>query len=134
MPVTFEFQENDRIMLWTFADPWTVPDLMSFYKQAEVVLNNAPHTIHSLIDFRQARQIPAGALKTRQTNTWDHPRSGQTIVVGAAPVLKKTLEVVFRIVRFDRLKFFDNEAEARAYLRDLIAQETEAQAESKIAD
>ncbi|MEP7285178.1 MAG: hypothetical protein ABI947_05365 [Chloroflexota bacterium] len=134
MPVTFHFQENDRIMLWTLTDPWNVPDLMSFYKQAEVVLNNAPYIVHSLIDFRQARHIPAGALKARQTNTWDHPRSGQTVVVGAAPLLKKTLEALFRIMRFDRLKFFDGEAEARAYLRDLIAQETESHADSTIAN
>jgi len=123
MPVTFELQENGTVMYWKIEDPWKLSELLMYYKQAETIFNNSSHVIHSLVDVRYARQKPAGVLSARHSTTWHHPRSGQTAIVGASPVVKVMVETIFQLVRFNRARFFDSEVEARNYLLMLVAQE-----------
>src|SRR5258708_29689561 len=124
MPVTFELQENGTVLYWKIEDPWKLSELISYYKQAEVIFDNASHVIHSLVDVRYARQIPAGALSVRHSTTWHHPQIGQTAIVGASPLIRAMAETIFQLVRFNPARFFNSEAEARNYLLMLVAQET----------
>ena len=123
MPVTFELQENGSLMYWKLEDPWTLPELIGYYKQAESIFDNAPHMVHSLVDVQHVRQIPGGVLSARHAKTWHHPRSGQTVIVGATPLIKAMVETLFQLVRFNRVRFFNDEVEARNYLLRLIEQE-----------
>ena len=120
MPVTFRLEDNQRVMLWRLSDPWTLPELMAYYKEAQTILDGADQAVHSLIDLQQARRMPSGVLKARYTSTWDHPRSGYTVVAGGTPLMSRMLELVFKMTRFERVKFFEDEAEARVFLNELI--------------
>jgi hypothetical protein len=121
MPVTFELEENRRVMLWRLIDPWTLPELMAYYKEAQNILDGADQAVHSLIDLQQARRMPSGVLKARYTSTWDHPRSGYTVIAGGTPLMSRMLELVFKMTRFERIRFFEDEAAARAFLNELIS-------------
>ena len=123
MPITFELQENGTVLYWKIEDPWKIGGLLIYYKQTETIFNNSSHMVHSLVDVRHARRVPAGTLSARFATTWHHPRSGQTAVIGASPLIKAMIETIFQLVHFDRVHFFDSEAEARSYLLGLIAQE-----------
>src|SRR5438128_4715631 len=116
MPVTIELQENGSVVYWKIEDLWKLSELITYYKQAEAIFNNSSNVIHSLVDVQYARQIPAGALSVRHSTTWHHPRSGQTAIVGASPLIRAMAETIFQLVRFNRARFFDSEAEARNYL------------------
>ena len=123
MPVILELQENGNVMYWKIEDPWKLNELLMYYKQAETIFNDSSHIIHSLVDVRYARRIPAGVLSARHSTTWHHPRSGHTAIVGASPVVRAMIEAIFHLVHFNRARFFDSEAEARNYLLMLVAQE-----------
>jgi hypothetical protein len=123
MPVTLRLEENQRIMFWQFIDPWTLPELLAHYKESETIFKNATHLVHSLVDLQQARGLPSGILKARYNADWSHPRSGYTVVIGSSLLVKRTAELLFKITRFDRVKFFPDEPSARVYLDTLIATE-----------
>ena|SRR5579871_5238601 len=120
MPVTFELQENGWLMYFKIADPWKMIDLVTYYKQTEAIFDSATHSVHSLVDVQHARQLPAGVLSVRHVKTWHHPRSGQTAIIGASPLARSMLETIFQLARFNRARFFVNEADARQYLLGLI--------------
>src|SRR5258708_28743950 len=122
MPVDLELKDNGRVMVWRFVDRWSLAELKPLTLQARDILKQATFTVHSIADLRQAHRVPSGVLSTRQVTTWHHARSGQLAVLGASPFIKVMLETVFRIARFDRFRLFDDEAEAMAYLRGLIAE------------
>src|SRR5262249_17505630 len=124
MPVELELKENGRVMLWRFSDPWSLVELKPLTLQARDIFQKATFTVHSMADLRQARRVPSGVLSTRQVTTWQHARSGQLVLLGASAFARLMMETVFRIARFDRFRFFEDEAEALAYLRGLIAEET----------
>lgn len=126
MPVIFELQENGWLMYFKIADPWKMIELVTYYKQTETIFDSASHTVHSLVDVRYARQLPAGVLSVRHVKTWHHPRSGQTAIIGAAPLARAMLDTIFQLTRFNRARFFDSEADARQYLSGLIDQEARA--------
>src|SRR5215468_4495231 len=109
MPVLMEMQEDGCIMFWRLADPWTVKELKVYYPQAKTYFDAAPSMIHALVDVRDAHRVPADVLSARHTSTWNHPKSGQTAVVGASGIVKMTMETAFRIVQFTRVRFFDTE-------------------------
>jgi hypothetical protein len=117
MPVSLELEENGTLLVWKFSDPWTVPELVVHYPKTAEYFNNAQNTIHSLIDFRNVRTLPANVFSARNTTTWNHPRSGQMVILGASPLIKNLLEVILKLVRFERIRFFESEEEARAYIR-----------------
>ncbi|HLY28248.1 MAG TPA: hypothetical protein VKQ72_18015 [Aggregatilineales bacterium] len=123
MPISVEMQEDGYVMFWRIADPWTVKELKEYYPQAKVYLDAATHIVHTLVDLRDAHRVSSDVLSGRHTSTWNHPRSGQMAVIGASGIVKMTLDTVFRLVQFTRIRFFDSERDARTYLRQLIAQE-----------
>jgi hypothetical protein len=116
MPVTLSLQENGRILYWQLTDPWSVSELTSLYPQVEQYFNNANQPIHSLLDFEAAHRLPSNALSARQTPTWNHPQSGQMAIAGSTAFIRGMLELMFRLVQFNRIKFFEHEPDARRYL------------------
>jgi hypothetical protein len=124
MPVIFQFEEDQHIMFWHFSDPWTVPQLMAHYKESQSILHDANHFVHSLVDMQQARTLPSGVLQARYHADWKHPRSGYVAVIGTSLLPRRMLEMLFRLTQFERVRFFQNETAARAFLAELVAHET----------
>jgi hypothetical protein len=122
MPVTMEMRENNRISYWMFEDPWTVGELVKISKEANPIFETITHKFHTLTVVK-ARQIPAGVLQVRQIGSWSNPMSGELVVVNAPPVARSIVEVLTRLVRFNRVHFFDTEDQGWKYLNEVLAEE-----------
>jgi hypothetical protein len=129
MPVTLELRENGRVLYFTFIDPWEVSQVAALNLQSIAYLNSAKCKLYTFTDLRQARRIPSGLLSLRHGPDWSHPNSGQIAILGASPLLTTFAKIVFRLSGFERIRFFDAEEEAWAYLRQLIADEAEIPSE-----
>jgi hypothetical protein len=127
MPVKMELCENDRVMYWVFTDPWEVADLTAHYDQAKINLDSALHKLHSLANVERSRRMPTGILQARKGPDWNHPNSGQVVLVGASPIIKGLFETIMILVHFKRVRMFDHEEEGWQYLRQLIAEENTEQ-------
>ncbi len=123
MPVTIETLNNARIVKLVVSDPWVIDDLTSKYEEEKPLFNASKVPVHTLVDLRLMRHIPPGALSNRKSPNVTHPRSGQVALVGANAFAQVLVEVAFRLVRFDRVVFFDTEEEAMQYLTALISDE-----------
>jgi hypothetical protein len=122
MPVTMEMRENNRISYWVFEDPWTVGELVKISKESNPIFENITHKFHTLTVVN-ARHIPTGVLQVRQIGSWSNPMSGELVIVNAPPVAKTIVEVLTRLVRFNRVRFFDTEVQGWQYLTDVLAEE-----------
>lgn len=123
MPVTMEMQRDGRLMVWKFHHPWTVAEVSAHYDQVKALMDNSPCLIHSLVDLRDMKTIPSGALGLRKTSTWDHPRSGYTVFLGGSAFAQSMINTLFRVVRFERIKFFLTEQDALTYVDSLIKED-----------
>ncbi len=123
MPITLELRENNLVFYWVFSDPWSVADLLPLSKQVRAHFDSTSHRTHTLANLRQTRHLPSNLLRIREIGTWDHPNSGQLVVVGAPAFAKTMLELIGRLVRFDRTHFYESEEAAWAFLRRAIAQD-----------
>ena len=123
MPITFELRENNQVFYWEFTDPWSFADLIPLSKQVRVQFEETNHKIHTLAVLHRARHLPSNLLRIRELGTWDHPKSGQLVIVGAPAFGKSIMGVIGRMVKFDRMHFSESEEDAWAFLRQAIAQD-----------
>lgn len=128
MPVTVELSYDGYVLHYVIAEPWEINDLLSAYEQERKLRDAATHTLHSLIDFSQARHIPKNWLQARHGPGLKHPTSGVMVCVGISPGLKILLEMIFRVANYKSIKLCDTIEDAHAYLAPLVA-ELKAQAE-----
>ncbi|PJF35622.1 MAG: hypothetical protein CUN49_09625 [Candidatus Thermofonsia Clade 1 bacterium] len=125
MPITQKFEANGRIVCVKMADPWTVDEMLAAFKEAERHLEAATKPIHMLVDMREAVRTTHGALRAREAPVLRHPMGGEIAVFGINLAGRILAETVLRLARFQRAHFFETEAEARAYLNKLIAEEAQ---------
>src|SRR5690242_17175707 len=111
MPVTMEIQRDGRLLVWKFSHPWTVEEVASFASEVKNRMDNAPWMIHSLVDLREMKAIPPRVLSLRNTSTWNHPHSGYTLFLGGSAFAQSLVNTLFRLVHFERIKFFGTEQE-----------------------
>ena len=126
MPVTQELEPNGRILYVTFVDPWNTQEMLKVFAESESYLNAATKPLHLLVDASRLSQVGQGALRAREAPILRHPMGGEIAVFGVNLVGRVLAETVLRLSRFKRAHFFETEAEARAYLSKLIAEETTA--------
>lgn len=125
MPLSISLSQDDHVILYTFTDPWTVAEIRTLFSQEKVYRDQHPFTIHTLIDVSQIRTLPPGMLTMRQeAPSLKHERSGQIVIVGALQPGRALMETIFRVTRYQRVRFVENLAEGWDYLRSVIAQET----------
>ncbi len=129
MPVTLELQENGRVLIYTFVDPWEIGDLIALYPQSQEYLRTAQRKIYTLADVRRAKKIPSGILNLRHGPDWSHPNGGTVAIVGANGLLRTFASIVFRLSGFEHATYYDSVEEAWAYLRSVLSDEPEASIE-----
>ncbi|MCS6871451.1 MAG: hypothetical protein NZ571_08330 [Anaerolineae bacterium] len=126
MPVTQVLEADGRILRLTLADPWSVEEMIAAFKESERYLNAATKPIHLLADLTRTARPPQGVMRAREAPNLRHPMGGEIAIFGVNLTGRIMAETVLRLARFKRAHFFESEAEALAYLNNLIAQETTA--------
>src|SRR5258707_5048899 len=127
MPVNVEVRENGRVIYFEIADPWTLEEMLAgFGKSAamrdQLYSKNPEAAIHSFIDVHLVKNPPPlGSLRARQSPGLTHASRGEFVVFGANTLTRSLIEMMLKLAHFDKGRFVDDEAEAWAYIRQLIA-------------
>ena len=121
MPITMDIRENGWVLYLVLTDPWTVEEMWHFVEENRRYRDQCPHTVHVCYNLHDNKYLPPNVLRlSHGAPDVYHPRSGQVVLVGANPTVRSIIEIIFRLVRYDKFKFFSNEQDAWLYLRDFI--------------
>ena len=124
MPVTLELRENGYVLLYTIRGRWDVSELIALFPEEKRNRDAAQHTVHAIVDLRAGRNIPTGLTRVRHGPGPTHKTAGYVALIGV-PLLTRPLAVaIYRLLQFDRYKFFDSDTEAWAFIREKIATES----------
>src|SRR5258708_2217989 len=128
MPVTTTLIEDGRIFVVIIVDPWTVAELAKGEEVDKATRDASPFAkVHCLIDMREARKMPPGAILTgRRTPSMNHRTAGHITIVGANSFVRTIAETVFKMAHYSRLKFSTTYEEGLNFLRGAIKDEDAA--------
>ncbi|MCC6615997.1 MAG: hypothetical protein IT320_21180 [Anaerolineae bacterium] len=115
-----ELEENGRVIHYIATDPWTIDEMMKLTQQATKIYDEATVRVHTLIDMSRARSLPQGIMRARTNADFNHPKAGQMVIVGANMLVRTISNVVAKLASFDRIVFFETEAQGWEYLRATI--------------
>jgi hypothetical protein len=118
-----ELIEDGRVFHYIFSDPWKIEDFMATFSQAETILNKATTPIHGIVNLYATAKDPIGVLNIRKHPSFSHAMSGYTVFCEASPLARRVTEAALRVARFNRMKFFNTEAEGMAFLHEVMAHE-----------
>src|SRR5258708_10620582 len=124
MPITIESREDNHAIYTKISDPVALKDFDNATVEMTPLYDNAPGKVHQLVNTSAMRQVPSGLLRIRgNTPIFQHPNRGHLALVGTNSFLRAVGEIMFKLVQFETAKFFNNDDEAWAYLREVIAKE-----------
>lgn len=121
MPVELKFSENRRYLIYTISEPFEINDLMQAYQKEREYRDSTDYILHSITDMSALRRIPRNWLTAKAGPGLTHPRSGSILLVGLTPGYKIILNTITKIMRFNRMQFFDSYTDAVEYMDKLIA-------------
>ena len=124
MAVDFQITDDGWITRLKFTDPWDVGDLLDKFAVGRELRDRSLHSIYTLIDLRDTRQIPPSLLRVRASPVFTHPRSGYIAVIGASTLAQALVEMIAHLSHKDQVGFFASEEQALSYLRRLINAES----------
>jgi len=131
MPVDIHLSEDQTHLVYHMSDPLTMEQLFTAYHQEKEYRDTVPHVLHSIIDMSQLKRIPPNWLFAKAGPGLTHPRSGEMLFVGVSVGIKMILQTILKIVRYERIRFFDTRAEADNYLALMINRTQERLARTK---
>ncbi len=120
MPVHLQLSDDQRYLIYTITEPVALDDLLLAYQQERSLRDSLPHTVHSIVDMSGVKRIPPNWLTAKAGPGLTHPRSGEILFVGVSFGLKIILDMLMKITRYQRMKFFRTRDEADAYMADLV--------------
>jgi hypothetical protein len=128
MPVSMEIREKGRVLLVTYIDPVNLDDVDEMARQGLLHRDSVPHTVHVIFNFSRFTSPPLGMLRARFSPVFTHPRSGEIIFVGINLTLRSLMLLSASFTgNARRLKFFQHEAEAWTFVRQVITDAHEAE-------
>lgn len=126
MPVDIEFSPNKRYIVYTITDPMNMPELFEAYAKEKSYRDSVSHTVHSIVDMSRIRRIPPNWLTAKAGPGLTHPRSGYMILVGLSVGFKIILQMIMKVMQFDKVRFVETREEANAILNDVLQAEDAA--------
>ncbi len=124
MPVAVELNEAERVVVFTYSDPWTMQDIRVAHGIAYDYYEDAPQPLCYLVDYRasQTRNPDIINLRHSSPNLW-HPNCLMGVVVGGPEVGKQQVSIMEQmgIPGAQRLHFVDTMEEAWSLLRQALA-------------
>lgn len=120
MPVEVNLTDDQTHLVYEMIDPVNMEQLLKAYDQEKIYRDSVPDTVHSIVDMSKMKRIPPNWLIAKAGPGLTHPRSGEMLFVGVSVGLKMILGTILKIVRYDRIRFFDTRADAEAYMSVLV--------------
>lgn len=117
MPINLEFIDDRRVLKMNIVSPWNLQELGEVLKSAHQILAGSSSRIDAIADVTRMGSVPAGALRLRNSAFLSHPHGGYQIVVGVSPYAIPISEILFRLTRVNRVRFYETTDEALAFLR-----------------
>jgi hypothetical protein len=118
-----ESAEHGRVLCFQLADPLTTDELFQHNDDMRLLLDASRQRIHSYVNVIRLRQLPHGVIRRARIPLITHPKAGFMVVVGANLLIQTMLMIATQTAYFDRLRFFDTDAEAWAFLHTQIENE-----------
>ena len=123
MPVDIEFSSNKRYIVYTITDPIEMTELFEAYATEKAYRDSVPHTVHSIVDMSRIRRIPPNWLTAKAGPGLTHPRSGYMIFVGLSTGFKMLLQMIMRLMQYNKTEFVETREQANALLNDVLKAE-----------
>lgn len=120
MPLTFAPLENGRILRYGLSDPLTLQDIFDQMSLDRTARANAIPPTHTLIVAHQLENPPPGIVQLLDASTLIEAADGHIAVVTTSLVIRSYAEMLAKLAKLDRLRFFDTEAEALDFLRSRL--------------
>lgn len=126
MPVTLNVIEDGHIIYVKFVAPWKAEEMIRLFEEDrlyrdEVLRTKPGQKVHLIAELVNAGGFPPGALQARNSPSLKHPTSGYAVVVGTQSYVIGLGNAVFRLARFEKVKFVETTEEALAFLKPHIA-------------
>jgi hypothetical protein len=126
MPVNIRLNKGGQILIMEFIDPWTLEELQIAHSIAYDHLEEALRPLHFISDWTRGPETPPGLMSIRNSSPlfW-HPNSGIVALVS----IQETPRLLVRrfaeigIPGTERFHFFEDRAQAEAFLQQVLAQE-----------
>ncbi len=122
MPVSVRISDDQSHLIYELSDPLQVNELMKAYDNEKEIRDSIAHTLHSIVDMSNFHRIPRNWLIAKAGPGLTHPRSGYMLIVGITQGLKKMVEIIFKITKYERIQFFESREEAEIRMAELVQQ------------
>jgi hypothetical protein len=132
MPVEVQLTPDQTHLLYEMIDPVNMEQLLEAYRQEKIYRDSVSTTLHSIVDMSKMKRIPPNWLVAKAGPGLTHPRSGELLFVGVGVGVKMILSTILKIVRYDRIRFFDTRSDAEAYM-SVLSNRTQPKAAQSIS-
>jgi hypothetical protein len=94
MPITVSWDNEEKtIVRQTYIGKWTWDEFYAAGEEFAVLAGTVTHTVHLLIDMRQAGPLPGGALSHIGAMNRLPPNMGRIVAVGVGSFVMKMFNV-----------------------------------------
>lgn len=121
MPISMNLSDDQTHIVYIFKEPFTLKELLDAYKEEKALRDRTPTILHSIVDMSDVRFIPRQWMTAKAGPGFVHPRRGQILMVGISHGLKVIIKTLMRVMRYDRVKFFDTRTEAEAFMTQILS-------------
>jgi hypothetical protein len=121
MPVYIEFSDDKSHIIYEFAEPLEMRELLEAYQKEKAYRDAVQHTVHSIVDMSKIKRVPPNWLTAKAGPGLTHTRSGRMLFVGISHGLRIIIQTILKIARYNRMVFFATREEAEAYMARLVA-------------
>jgi hypothetical protein len=129
MGIVVSWDNNDKTIIQvSFEDDgWNWEDFYDIDRQVQAMLAEVNHSVSYLADVKQLNLLPKGLslLRARKVLHLRNPRSDITVIAGASPFIRRTVELIFKIYggTNQRTFFVSTMADGRALIARRTAKE-----------
>lgn len=101
MGISVQWDNSEQtIIRFAYVGNWSFGDLFDAMQDARTLMDTVDHPVHGIIDMRESKLMPNGALSLgRNVTMRKHPNQGRTVIVGASGFARTLYDVYRKVYR-----------------------------------
>ena len=101
MGITVQWDNSEQtIIRFIYTGAWSFGDLFDAMHDARTLMDTVDHTVHGIIDMRESKLMPNGALSLgRNVTMRKHPNQGRSVIIGASGFVRTLYDVYRKVYR-----------------------------------